>query len=108
MGGVLIVPDLYLNAGGVCVSYFEWLNNLNHVRWGLMTHRLDGQRGQAVVDALKGGNIALSETSRDLLVHGATEKELAHSMMDALDQVIDKALEHKVDLRTAAMATSVQ
>jgi len=111
--GVLIVPDLYLNAGGVCVSYFEWLKNLNHVRWGRMTHRLDGQRGQAVVNALSSANIELSEKSRELLVEGASERDFAHSaladsMMDALDQVVDKALEHKVDLRTAAMATSVQ
>merc|ERR1712013_512079 len=111
--GVLIVPDFYLNAGGVCVSYFEWLKNLNHVRWGRMTHRLDGQRGQAVASALASGGIELDEKSRKLLVQGASEKDfvcsaLAGAMMDALDQVIDEALERNVDLRTAAMATSVQ
>jgi len=110
--GTVILPDLFLNAGGVCVSYFEWLKNLNHVRWGRMTHRLDGQRGLAVVDALKSGGLKISDKSVEILTQGASEKEFAHSaladsMMDALDQVMDKALEHKVDLRTAAMATSV-
>ena len=56
--GVVILPDLYLNAGGVLVSYFEWLKNLNHVRWGRLTRRMDGNRGQAIVELLrKGGDV---------------------------------------------------
>ena len=51
--GVIILPDLYLNAGGVLVSYFEWLKNLNHVRWGRLTRRMDGNRGEAIVEMLK-------------------------------------------------------
>jgi len=111
--GVLILPDLYLNAGGVCVSYFEWLKNLNHVRWGRMTRRLDGQRGHAIVDALEEGGLKISEKTLALMTHGASEQDFAHSaladcMMEALDQIIANALEHKIDLRTAAMAGSVQ
>merc|ERR1711933_561459 len=111
--GVIILPDLFLNAGGVCVSYFEWLKNLNHVRWGRMTRRLDGQRGKAIVSTLEAHGIKVSDATAELVNHGASERDFAHSaladsMYDALLQIIDNALKFKIDLRTAAMTSSVQ
>jgi len=111
--GVIIVPDLYLNAGGVCVSYFEWLKDLNHVRWGRMTRRLDGQRGRAIVDAIVGGGLKISEETINLITEGASEKDFAHSaladqMIDSLDQIIENSQKYDIDLRTSAMTTSVQ
>ena len=111
--GVVVLPDLFLNAGGVCVSYFEWLKNLNHVRWGRMTRRLDGQRGKAVVDTLLSNGIKVNDATADLLFHGASERDFAHSaladsMYDALAQIIENAVKFKIDLRTAAMTSSVQ
>ncbi len=86
---VVILPDLFLNAGGVCVSYFEWLKDLNHVRWRRMTERLGGQRGQAVVDALMKSNIDINVNTAQMIAQGAEEKDfvysaLADSMCDSL------------------------
>eukprot|EP01083_Nonionella_stella_P252730 870418_1 len=111
--GIVILPDLFLNAGGVCVSYFEWLKDLNHVRWGRMTRRLDGQRGQAIVEALASGDVNISERTAQMIAQGAEEKDFAHSaladsMCESLDQIIENALQFKIDLRSAAMCSAVQ
>ncbi len=51
--GIVIIPDAYANAGGVTVSYFEWLKNLSHVRFGRMTRRLDEYRMKQIIDAME-------------------------------------------------------
>lgn len=51
--GVLVLPDAYVNAGGVTVSYFEWIKNLSHIRFGRMDRRLDELRMNRVIDALE-------------------------------------------------------
>ena len=52
--GVTVLPDVWLNAGGVVVSYFEWLKNISHVRFGRLARRFDERRGDAIVKALEG------------------------------------------------------
>jgi glutamate dehydrogenase (NAD(P)+) len=51
--GVIILPDAFVNAGGVTVSYFEWIKNLSHIRFGRMTRRLDEWRGEKIIEALE-------------------------------------------------------
>jgi glutamate dehydrogenase (NAD(P)+) len=110
--GTIILPDLYLNAGGVCVSYFEWLKNLNHVRWGRLTRRLEGNRGVAISNVLK-QLLPLDPQIEKLISEGATEKDFAYSgledaMIEGLQQIQRKSKQYKCGLRTAAMANAVQ
>jgi glutamate dehydrogenase (NAD(P)+) len=110
--GVVIIPDMFANAGGVVVSYFEWLKNLSHVRWGRLTRRMDHDRGTAIVDMFRKTTTVTPDMEK-LIAQGATEKDfcrsgLEDSMSMALDQVIPICREHNVDLRRGAMMNSIQ
>lgn len=50
---ITIIPDAYVNAGGVTVSYFEWIRNLSHIRFGRMERRFDEIKGQHYISALQ-------------------------------------------------------
>lgn len=51
--GIMIVPDMFLNAGGVTVSYFEWLKNLSHVRFGRLQKRFEQGSNSRIVEAIE-------------------------------------------------------
>ncbi len=81
--GIIVVPDMYLNAGGVTVSYFEWLKNLSHMRFGRMEKRFDSNmysRLVATVENLSGKTI--SDHERAILTHGADEVDLVRSGLE--------------------------
>lgn len=113
--GVLVLPDLYLNAGGVTVSYFEWLKNLSHVRFGRMEKRFDEGFARRLVggmEKLSGRRLEAAEV--EAMAHGADEIDLVNSgleetMIGAYHGVRDtrRGLGPKVDLRTAAMVTAI-
>ncbi len=108
--GVQILPDLYLNAGGVTVSYFEWLKNLSHVRFGRMSRRFEEDINSKLlksVEDLTGKKFA--KNVFDQIAHGADEKELVYSgleetMITAYRDIRGIQAEHhdQIDLRTAA------
>ena len=113
--GVWVIPDLYLNAGGVTISYFEWLKNLSHVRFGQLERRFEENRDRNLLKAMESvSGQRFSTTERDQLAHGATEEDLVdaaleETMATAYDEIRreSKALGEAVDLRTAAMVLAI-
>ncbi len=118
--GVVIIPDMYANAGGVTVSYFEWVKNLSHIRFGRMQRRNEESRHQLLVDELErlsadsGVGWQLSPNFKDKYLRGAGELELVRSglydtMVDAYQSMA--AIWHNrddvEDLRTAAYLVSI-
>ena len=81
--GVMIIPDLYLNAGGVTVSYFEWLKNLSHIAFGRMARRYEELANFNIVDAIeKSTNSKLSSQQRSIIIKGASERDLVNSGLE--------------------------
>ena len=81
--GVFILPDIYLNAGGVTVSYFEWTKNLSHIRYGRMEKRLDEiyrEKLVATIEQVTGKQVP--ERLRRDLIRGADEIDLVNSGLD--------------------------
>ncbi len=112
--GVVIVPDMYLNAGGVTVSYFEWLKNLSHMRFGRMDKRFNQNTyGNIVstVEELTGKTIGARE--KEVLTRGADEIDLVRSgleetMVNSFQQIMEYYKKPKVgDLRTAAFSCAL-
>ncbi|MFY9464891.1 MAG: Glu/Leu/Phe/Val dehydrogenase [Sediminibacterium sp.] len=113
--GILVVPDMYLNAGGVTVSYFEWLKNLSHVRYGRMEKRFtENMNGNILeqIESLTGKKV--SDAERKVIQHGPEEVDLVHSgleetMISATREIMD--IWHKnpeiPDMRTAAYVCAI-
>jgi glutamate dehydrogenase (NAD(P)+) len=113
--GVMIIPDIYINAGGVTVSYFEWLKNLSHVKFGRMQKRFEEQTQRnfiKLVEDFTGKSVSRSRI--DQIIHGADELDLVNSgledtMIEAYRDIRAFKKRNKAikDLRTAAFALSI-
>lgn len=119
--GVVIVPDLYANAGGVTVSYFEWVKNLQQISFGRLERRLEEHRHQMLVQELerlsadRGLGWTLSEGFKQKYLRGAGELELVRSGLDdtmraAFQQMVTvRANDSRIpDLRTAAYMVAIR
>lgn len=111
--GVLVVPDHYANAGGVLVSYFEWLKNLAHVRFGRLERRFEEQAYQRILNSI-GARTGKSFTDDEMqaLAHGADEADLVRSGLEdtmgpAYHNLRKIRADKKVDLRTAAFIEAI-
>ncbi|RVT84539.1 Glu/Leu/Phe/Val dehydrogenase [Rhodobacteraceae bacterium CCMM004] len=118
--GVVIIPDLYANAGGVTVSYFEWVKNLSHIRFGRMQRRQEEARHTLIVNELerlsadKGFNWELSRDFKAKYLEGADELQLVRSGLDDTMRTAYQAMrevwhgrDDVDDLRTAAFLVSI-
>jgi len=113
--GVWVIPDLFLNAGGVTVSYFEWLKNLSHMRFGRMDKRFNQNIMAEMVNVIeeKTGK-HVTDIQRRTLVRGADEVDLVRSgleetMITAYNQIRDIMMQNQdiKDLRTAAFVNAI-
>jgi glutamate dehydrogenase (NAD(P)+) len=91
--GTIVIPDLYANAGGVTVSYFEWVKNLSHIRFGRMQRRQEESRHQMLIDELERllGQ-PVSEAFRQNYLRGAGELELVRSGLDDTMRIAYQAI----------------
>jgi glutamate dehydrogenase (NAD(P)+) len=107
--GITLLPDAYINAGGVIVSYFEWIRNLTHIRFGRMERRYEESKGHFLIKALETFGGILPDGVTDRLARGADEYDLVRSGLDdsmrlALQDIIETrhSMENVDDYRTAA------
>jgi glutamate dehydrogenase (NAD(P)+) len=113
--GILVIPDMYLNAGGVTVSYFEWLKNLSHVRYGRMEKRFSENLNTHILgqlEELTGKQVRAKE--REFIMHGAEEADLVYSgleetMITATHEIMNcwKSNPSIPDMRTAAYVVAI-
>jgi glutamate dehydrogenase (NAD(P)+) len=113
--GILVVPDMYLNAGGVTVSYFEWLKNLSHVRYGRLEKRFTENLNSHILgqmEELSGKKV--KDNEREFIMHGPDEVDLVYSgleetMITATHEIMNtwKSNPKIPDMRTAAYVVAI-
>jgi glutamate dehydrogenase (NAD(P)+) len=112
---IMVIPDAYINAGGVTVSYFEWVKNLGHVRFGRMQKRYEQAAYTRLLQAVQevtGKRFTADQIAQ--VTHGASEEDLVNSgleetMVGAYHPIRQTWKQHgdKVDLRTAALIVAI-
>ena len=119
--GVVIIPDMFANAGGVTVSYFEWVKNLSHIRFGRMQRRQEEARHDLIVRELErldkylGDGWSMSPNFKEKYLKGADELELVRSGLDDTMRIAYQAMRNVwherddvEDLRTAAYIVAIE
>ncbi|MDO6437421.1 Glu/Leu/Phe/Val dehydrogenase [Cyclobacterium sp. 1_MG-2023] len=113
--GIMIIPDMYLNAGGVTVSYFEWLKNLSRVSFGKLEKRYDMKKYDELLEGIeKATGDSFSDEQKRVIIKGASERDLVNS---GLEETMVTAYHHMnsvrkekgiKDLRTAGFIVALE
>jgi glutamate dehydrogenase (NAD(P)+) len=116
--GVIIIPDILCNAGGVTCSYFEWLKNIEHKQPGRLTYNWERKSKQILLEAIEeqlksnGVNVNLSKLDKEV-TRGGSDLELVYTGLEsiltiALDQTVNTSTERNINLRIAAYVNSIE
>ena len=110
---IFIIPDVLANAGGVAVSYFEWVKNIRHIRFGRLEKRKNILQFNQLIEAIESmtGKEMHKKYKQDFH-EGINEIDLVRSglddmMIDGFQQVKDVAINNKLDFRTAAFKLAI-
>ena len=114
--GTIIIPDMYANAGGVTVSYFEWIKNLSRIRLGRLQRRAQENQVNVLVEAMEEmTGVQFPEGYKERAVKGASEVDLVRSGLEDTMRNSYKVISdvwnndnNVSDLRTAAMMVAVK
>ncbi len=113
---ILVLPDIFMNAGGVTVSYFEWTKNISHMRYGRLEKRLDHAKSSSLVGAIESlVEGRFPERLREGLLRGTDERDLVNSgleetMITAFEEILEIRNRYRSirDMRTAAYVSAIQ
>ncbi len=110
--GTIVIPDMYANAGGVTVSYFEWVKNLSHIRFGRMERRQDETRQQLLISELESAlGRELPDSFKEKYMQGSSELDLVRSGLDDTMrnayQAMRQVWHERDDVQTLRMAAYV-
>jgi glutamate dehydrogenase (NAD(P)+) len=113
--GVVLLPDVYMNAGVVVVSYFEWIKNLSHIRFGRMQRRWEEGQNELLLRAIEGSGHKVPEALSRKIHQGAREISLVNSGLDDAMRLASQHIRERFwshprvqSYRTAAMALAIE
>ena len=112
--GIIIIPDMFANAGGVTVSYFEWVKNINQIRFGRLQRRYEEGRDRALIEALEKQGMKFSRGFKTEFLDGADELDLVRAGLDDTMRLAYRSIRDTLrekpeleDMRTAAFYTAI-
>lgn len=112
--GVLLLPDVYMNAGGLIASYFEWIKDISHVSFGRMEKRFEEGTYHRLLGVIEDAtNYKLSNDQITNLARGANEEDLIRSGLEetmsiAYDELNELRKRYHVDMRNAAYISAIE